>query len=293
MTIEPISGSLATATRIRTFDDDNGWRRFSTVCPFTRIARGRRRVQPHNVSWSHVKACGLAVLSRTARALQEAALPNSCAFCGTRLPVTVAPVCTACDRDLPRIAAACSRCGVPLATTEAGAASCGDCQRDPPPFVTTVAPLSYAFPVDAAIRALKFQRTLCYAAALGDVLLRSLPQLPPDIEALLPVPLHWRRQALRGFNQATELCRPLCRQAGFSILQQVARGRATPYQSGLDAQRRQRNLNAAFHVRDRIRARHVLIVDDVITTGATCRELARVLLDAGVAKVSALAVARA
>ena len=245
------------------------------------------------MSWSHVGARGLAVLSNASRALQEAALPNSCAFCGTRLPVTAAPVCAACDRDLPRIADACSRCGVPLVTAEAGAASCADCQRASPPFVTTVAPLSYTFPVDAAIRALKFQRKLCYAAALGDVLLRSMQQLPRDIEALLPVPLHWRRQALRGFNQATELCRPLCRQAGFSVLHQVVRCRATPYQSGLDAQRRQRNLTAAFRVRGNIRARHVLIVDDVITTGATCRELARVLLDAGVMQVSVLAVARA
>ena len=159
--------------------------------------------------------------------------------------------------------------------------------------MTTVAPLSYAFPVDAAIRALKFQRKLCYAAALGHVLLRSMPQLPRDIEALLPVPLHWRRQTLRGFNQAAELCRPLCRQAGYSTVQQVVRCRATPYQSGLDARHRQRNLSAAFRVRGKIRARHVLIVDDVITTGATCRELARVLLDAGVVKVSVLAVARA
>ena len=127
----------------------------------------------------------------------------------------------------------------------------------------------------------------CYAQLSGEALMRT-----GEIDAVLPVPLHWRRQALRGFNQAAEIARPLCRQAGLPWLTGVARFRNTPYQSGLSAGRRQRNLHNAFRVHGRIACRHVLVVDDVITTGATCRQVARVLLDAGVPAVSVLAIAR-
>ncbi len=245
------------------------------------------------MSWPRISAGAFSVLSRAAGLAQQAALPNSCALCGTRLQLRVAPICIACDRDLPWIDRACKHCAIPLPTDLPDAVSCADCQQERPPFVTTVAPLAYSFPVDAAIRALKFHRKLYYGAALGHLLLRSLPRLPQDIDALLPVPLHWRRQARRGFNQALELCRPISLRAGLPRLRQVVRCRATPYQSGLAAQHRRRNLRAAFQVRGAIRASHVLIVDDVITTGTTCRELASALLEAGVASVSVLAVARA
>ena len=106
------------------------------------------------------------------------------------------------------------------------------------------------------------------------------------------MPMPARRLRERGFNQAAEIARPLCRQAGLPWLTGVARSRNTPYQSGLSAGRRQRNLHNAFRVHGRIACRHVLVVDDVITTGATCRQVARVLLDAGVPAVSVLAIAR-
>ena len=93
--------------------------------------------------------------------------------------------------------------------------------------------------------------------------------LPGEIDAVLPVPLHWRRQALRGFNQAAEIARPLCRQAGLPWLSGVARSRNTPYQSGLSAGRRQRNLHNAFRVHGRIACRHVLVVDDAHKTASS------------------------
>ena len=98
---------------------------------------------------------------------------------------------------------------------------------------------------------------------------------------------------MRGFNQARELCKPLRRVLGVRIIDEVSRCHATPSQSGLDAVARQRNLRNAFRVRGRVTAHHVLIVDDVLTTGATCGQLARVLREAGVGRVSVLAVARA
>lgn len=155
------------------------------------------------------------------------------------------------------------------------------------------APLEYAFPIDAALKLLKFQRRCDYVPALAELLWQLIDELPGDIDALLPMPLHWRRQAMRGFNQAFELSRVLQKRSGLPLLRCIRRVRATPFQSGLDAADRRHNLRNAFHAQETITAKHVLIVDDVITTGETCARLAAVAIAAGAKKVSALAVARA
>ncbi len=178
---------------------------------------------------------------------------------------------------------------------------CSPCLEDLPwvtptfelePFETAAAPLAYAFPVDAAIKRLKFQRRLFYASAFAVLLQETASGLPDDIDALLPMPLHWRRQALRGFNQAAEIARGVRALTGLPFVTNVIRRRHTPYQSGLTAAQRRRNLRQAFRVRGSISRQHVLVVDDVITTGASCRQLAQVLFEAGVPAVSVLAIAR-
>jgi ComF family protein len=161
------------------------------------------------------------------------------------------------------------------------------------PFSAVVVPFAYAFPIDAAIRNFKFRRRLWYAPALAELLLPAFDTLPESIDALLPVPLHWLRHGVRGFNQATEICRTLRRQTGLPLLRNVCRHRATPFQSGSDAKARRLNLQKAFSTRGPLTARHVLIVDDVVTSGETCRQVARMLKDAGVDEVSVLAIARA
>ncbi len=153
--------------------------------------------------------------------------------------------------------------------------------------------LRYSFPVDVAIKALKFDRKLFYVPAFAEILSRALCCLPDDIDALLPVPLHWRRKARRGFNQASELAKPIARQRGIAVERGVIRRKATPFQSGLAAQQRTQNLRHAFVATRDCRYKHVLIVDDVITTGATVETLAKTILAAGAHKVSVLAVARA
>jgi len=170
---------------------------------------------------------------------------------------------------------------------------CGRCQLEPPPFEAVVAPLQYRFPVDAAIKAFKFHRGLHYAPAFAAILVAAAARLPAGIDGLLPVPLHWRRQVMRGFNQAEEVCGPLRRLLGVRSVEAVRRTRATPFQSGLAGLARRQNLRGAFAVHGRITAGHVLIVDDVVTTGATCGRLADVLRNAGVRRVSVLALARA
>ncbi len=230
---------------------------------------------------------------RSARAIEFAVIPRRCAFCGVSRRHYEAAICERCADDLPWIAEQCPGCARPLAAKPAEGVVCAECQRCPTPFVAVVAPLAYEFPVDAAIRLFKFRRRLYYADAFGELLCAAAAGLPGDIDALLPVPLHWTRHGLRGFNQAMELCRPLQKATGLPLVRNVTRSHRTPYQSGLGASERRRNLAGAFSVKGTLRTRHVLLVDDVITTGETCSQLARELLAHGAQKVSVLAVARA
>ena len=207
------------------------------------------------------------------RALHDALMPLRCVFCGT---LSVPP-----ERYI------CGGCRAELLTIES--------PPPPPssPFVVEIAPYAWAFPVDAAIKALKFGRKLWYAPALAELLCEASTRLPDDVDAILPVPLHWRRRAFRGFNQAEEIARPLARQLDLPLLHNVVRRKPTSFQSGLSARERARNLRKAFVVRGAMACNHVLIVDDVITTGATIRSLAATVRKAGLTRVSALAVARA
>jgi ComF family protein len=227
------------------------------------------------------------------RRLDNSIMPLRCVFCGTESRPPEGRLCRGCYSDLPWITNACARCAEPVATELPSGVYCAACQKREPPFQATVAPLRYEFPVDAGLKALKFGRRLYYAPAFGELLLAEMRRLPPDIDALLPVPLHWRRQAFRGFNQAAELCKPLARRYALPIVTGVARRRATPFQSGLAASERSKNLRRAFVVRKTSAFRHILIVDDVVTTGETTRQLARALIRSGVRKVSVVAVARA
>ena len=207
------------------------------------------------------------------RLIDDHIMPLSCVFCRSNTQRERRRVCAGCAADLPRRPSPPPPVGSPL--------------------TCLVAPYAYDFPMDAAIKAFKFGRRLWYGAAFADLLVDAAGALPTDIDALLPVPLHWRRRWYRGFNQADELARPVARHLGVPVLRHACRVRATPFQSGLDATHRRGNLRGAFRVRGELSCRHALLVDDVVTTGATLETLARVVLDAGATRVSALAVCRA
>ncbi len=232
-------------------------------------------------------ACGLL------REFDAALMPRRCAFCGYRTIAGDHGICAGCRDDLPWLHHACPRCAQPMDVPLSPGVTCPACQANPPPYIAAVAPLHYEFPVDAGLKALKFRRKLYYAEAFAGLLIRAASGWQADVDAVLPVPLHWRRRAVRGFNQAEELCRPLAKRLSLPLVRGVVRRRSTPAQSGLSAIERNRNLRGAFVARRAPGARHVMIVDDVITTGATARHLALVLRAAGVSRVSVLAVARA
>ncbi|MBI5451589.1 MAG: ComF family protein [Gammaproteobacteria bacterium] len=217
-------------------------------------------------------------------------LPGACLLCGVRCQGG-SGLCPGCAADLPRLPATrCRVCAAPL--PHAGV--CGVCQQRPPAYDRCVAALEYRFPADQLIQQLKFQRRLVVAEALGELLAdtvagqyRTLP------DCVLPVPLHRARLRERGFNQALELARPLLRRFGIvPDLEGCSRVRATTEQAGLPAALRQHNLRRAFKVHRSYRGRHVAIIDDVMTTGHTVNELARVLRAAGAQRIDVWVAAR-
>lgn len=170
---------------------------------------------------------------------------------------------------------------------------CADCQRRPPPLGRTIAPFHYRFPLDALIKRLKFRHQLWAAPALAELLVPALQESGVRVDALVPVPLHRWRHALRGFNQADELARALGRRAGIPVSFCLRRCRATRPQTGLDSKARRLNLADAFDVPRRSSLGHAMLVDDVVTTGETAAAAAKALLKNGVSAVSLIAVARA
>ena len=226
------------------------------------------------------------------RALAEVFLPWRCLCCGTRAAECL-DLCAGCVATLPWNRDACLRCALPL--HRAPTKVCAECATDPPPFATLRAPLRYAFPVDRLIVGLKFGGRLEHGRLLGTLLASWLEAVGHDIPRglpLLPMPLHRTRLAQRGFNQAAELARMVAPLLDATLAPELAqRVRATPEQSRLDAAARRRNLVGAFAA-DRV-PRRVLVIDDVVTTGATVRELSHTLRAAGAEEIVVLAIARA
>ena len=230
--------------------------------------------------------------------LVHALLPAPCLGCGRPLPAAGAPlglcaVCRAALVPVPR--QACAVCLRPLAAHALPAGyRCGVCRQSPPAFDRLLALWSYRPPLDTVVRGLKFGRldylgrhlAAAIAAALG-------PQLAGCDQAV-PVPLHWRRRLARGYNQAERIARPLAGHLGLPCVQALARRRATPPQSLLGREERLANLRRAFRVPrpDRVRGLHILLIDDVATTGATLDAAATALKKAGAAAVTALVAGR-
>jgi ComF family protein len=201
-------------------------------------------------------------------------------------------LCRYCREDLPWLVHACSRCAQPLGAPGGGV--CPTCLNNPPVLDGCFALFSYQPPVDRWIHDLKFGRDLAAGRLLGELLADELPvdKVPADT-LVLPVPLHAARLRQRGYNQSLEITRPLRRLGLKPGRCRCRRNRHTPAQSGLPAKNRHRNIRGAFSVRERLDGRRVLLVDDVMTTGATLNELARTLKRAGAARVEACVAARA
>lgn len=143
------------------------------------------------------------------------------------------------------------------------------------------------------IHLLKYGRVRTLAAPLGEKLASALP-VDQRFDVVSPVPLHWRRRLRRGFNQSALLARAVARRYGVRVTNVLKRRRGTASQAGLSHARRRENVSGAFLVRrpERVRGRRVLLIDDVMTTGATASACATALKRAGAGYVAVLTLAR-
>ncbi|MFZ4688131.1 MAG: double zinc ribbon domain-containing protein [Polymorphobacter sp.] len=205
--------------------------------------------------------------------------------------------CLACWQDLRFITApVCVRCGTPFEHDLGTGAECAVCLAEPPHFATARAALVYGGPARAVLLALKHGDRQHLAAIMAPHMARAGgTMLSPDV-LLVPVPLHRWRLWRRGFNQAALLARALAAISGAAVLvDAIDRVKPTPPSAGMGRAARAKNVRGVFRVRDRsrIKGRTIVLVDDVLTTGATADACARVLRRGGAAAVHVLTFARA
>lgn len=224
--------------------------------------------------------------------IQFALLPGQCVLC--RAPSKrQRDLCLPCEEQLCSPWCRCQHCGLP---TSIDASSCGQCAKRGFPFQYCI-PLSlYRAPINQLITAIKYQRDLAAAAVLGQLLAQQLRYFyrdEPMPDVLIPVPLHWRRQWRRGFNQAHHLAAILGGQLALPVQGNcVIRARATPSQQGMNRQQRKRNLRRAFTIPRAPKGSHVALVDDVVTTGTTASLISALLLEHGATRVDVWCLAR-
>jgi len=225
--------------------------------------------------------------------LLDTLFPPTCLLCGAPGSGDL-DLCEGCAGALPWNRHCCARCALPFDGAELEGALCGACQRRAPPYERCLAALRYETPVPSLVGAAKFRGRMNAVRVLGQLLARSVQAAgEPLPEVLVPVPLHRRRLAERGYNQALEIARVVARQFELPLEPGCCdRGVATLPQAGLDEGSRRRNIRGAFRARSPLGLHHLAIIDDVVTTGSTVEELARVLRRAGAGPIQVWALAR-
>ena len=225
--------------------------------------------------------------------LLSAVYPPTCVLCQAAGHEGM-DICPGCLADLPHNRNCCALCALPLPSRHPTDSLCGECQRHAPVFDRCYSAFLYREPLSQLVTGLKFQARMHYGRLLGQLLVRGLrEQGAPIPQVLLPVPLHPQRLRERGYNQSLEVARWVARGLGLNLDSETCtRPRATAAQSGLSLKERHRNMRGAFSVARPLEADRVAILDDVVTTGSTVTELAKVLKNAGAKRVDVWAVAR-
>jgi len=226
----------------------------------------------------------------------DVALPQLCPSC--REPVDGAGLCPACWSKLSFIAPPyCQRLGIPFAFDSGAGLLSMEAIADPPAYNRARAAVRYDDVARKLVHALKYGDRLDLAPTMGRWMARAGGELLADADALVPVPLHWRRQWARRFNQAALLAQIIARTNGRVVAHgALKRVKATPQQVGLDKSERAHNVQGAFRVpaagRAEVAGRKLLLIDDVLTSGATIDACTRALLRVGATSVDVLVFAR-
>jgi ComF family protein len=237
-----------------------------------------------------------ALLRATLRPLLDVGLPPLCPAC--REPVRDAGgLCAACWSRLNFITRPyCERLGIPFAFDPGPGILSMQAIADPPAYARARAVVRFDDVARSLVHALKYGDRLDLAPTLGRWMASAGHELLAGADALVPVPLHWGRLWTRRFNQSAALATAISAAANIPVTNALKRTRATPSQVGLSKAERAQNIQGAFRVpaagKAEVAGRRLVLVDDVITSGATMDACARVLLRAGAAQVDALVFAR-
>ncbi|CAA0084789.1 Orotate phosphoribosyltransferase [BD1-7 clade bacterium] len=234
-------------------------------------------------------------------------LQYECLMCGSRLvsnkqhgqtgQQTTQSLCEYCYEDLPLNIYCCQRCALPM---PANIALCGNCQKELPTFDQALAPLRYEGAAKHWIRRIKHQADIATIQTSVDLLCDAISNQhhqphqsqPSPVDAIVPVPMYWRKNLKRGNNQAHLLANAVATRLQLNFHPNlIVQTREKPEQKGLSRHERQ-NLKGVFAIRNPVKAKHIALVDDVITTGSTMNTLAAICKAAGAKEVSAWALTR-
>lgn len=226
----------------------------------------------------------------TIKACYQQIFAQQCLLCASATHNPSA-LCQPCLADLPwQSSQSCQQCGLP-----SNHLVCGACLSDPPHYDFTQAVFQYGFPVDALLQTYKYQHALHLSQTLGELMVKHITNVsqPSHVALLIPMPLHPARLKERGFNQSLELAKVIAQHTAIALdYQACQRIRNTPPQASLKLKDRVRNIKDAFACTRQLHGQHVVIIDDVMTSGASVNELANTLKQAGAATVSCWLVAR-
>lgn len=221
---------------------------------------------------------------------------SPCSLCGQ--PSTAAcGLCPGCLDDLPRLSGPLCRCALPLADdaercdADDLAPLCLRCLDRTPPYLGIQAPLIYCQPIARLINGWKHHGRLHLQRPLQHLLFSQLHTLP-EVDLVVPIPLHWRRQWRRGFNQTALLASALADQQQLPFANLLRRPSAHRHQQGSNANQRRAAMHDSFISKAALHGQRILLIDDVVTTGSTVRAASHALLKAGAGSVSVAALCR-
>lgn len=227
--------------------------------------------------------------------LLKIVFPPACPLCLETLPENwnddFCARCLAGFKPLP--SAHCSRCALPFTATENSSHLCGRCLSSSPTYLKVYAYGLYEATLRQAVHQFKFNHKVGLDRSLGKLLEQAIDS-DLKIDLVLPVPLQEKRLQQRSYNQALLLVRDVARRRKWRVDNRLlAKVKETLPQHDLPAKQREKNLLGAFHLERQLAGEHILLIDDVMTTGATVSACSKVLLDGGAGSISVAVIARA
>ena len=222
---------------------------------------------------------------------QVVCFPHYCLLCHN---LNEERICQGCQQYLLSVAKPCQGCGIPLLSKNV---FCGACIQKRPEFDTIFSAFLYQSPIDTLIHNFKHNGNQAIGRAMGELFTQAIRNHYQSHhlsrpQAVVAVPMHWRKQWQRGFNQADILCDHISKAFSMTHLDIVKRLHSGPEQKNLTRKQRLHNLKNCFTVKQTLNGEHIAIVDDVMTTGATVNTLAKALKDAGAGEITVWVLAR-